>query len=202
MEQVRIYISIHAPRTGSDANFRADWHCAEGFQSTLPARGATETWRYARTRKKYFNPRSPHGERLSISRTMRTSTVISIHAPRTGSDQLLNRISDITGQFQSTLPARGATYGALKYVIEHKIFQSTLPARGATTLSGWSYNTLAFQSTLPARGATGSITTFSGSITFQSTLPARGATYTRCADFGLCWNFNPRSPHGERRQKL
>ena len=35
----------------------------QGFQSTLPARGAT--WRRATksTRPRYFNPRSPHGER-------------------------------------------------------------------------------------------------------------------------------------------
>ena len=60
-----------------------------------------------------------------------TVHMISIHAPRTGSDGA-DELEDAGGLvFQSTLPARGAT-GALKYVIEHKIFQSTLPARGAT----------------------------------------------------------------------
>ena len=58
----RPWISIHAPRTGSDtaAALTAD---ASGFQFTLPARGATR----GRIFKLY--PRK-----------------ISIHAPRTGSD--------------------------------------------------------------------------------------------------------------------
>ena len=56
-------ISIHAPRTGSDG-------------VSLPRE----------LRRIYFNPRSPHGERLKLSgRTSRQK------------------------EFQSTLPARGAT---------------------------------------------------------------------------------------------
>ena len=81
-------ISIHAPRTGSDmvsgrsAGLSADFnprsphgerHGAEAhrqrrglFQSTLPARGATQ--RRPPYAKNYhdFNPRSPHGERRPI----------------------------------------------------------------------------------------------------------------------------------------
>ena len=36
---------------------------------------------------------------------------ISIHAPREGSDQNVARIETHLSKFQSTLPARGATYG-------------------------------------------------------------------------------------------
>ena len=59
------------------------------------------------------------------------------------------------------------------------IFQSTLPARGATYKSPLARCQEVFQSTLPARGATGQ-NTISGILTelFQSTLPARGATRT------------------------
>ena len=56
------------------------------FQSTLPARGATE-------------------QRLRAHRPRR----ISIHAPRTGSDVWAGAASSSPGSFQSTLPARGAT---------------------------------------------------------------------------------------------
>ena len=56
------------------------------FQSTLPARGATNIPRVLSSSQKHFNPRSLHGERL---------------------------IDALTAQrieaFQSTLPARGAT---------------------------------------------------------------------------------------------
>ena len=39
----QLSISIHAPRTGSDSFGTADVTDTEKFQSTLPARGATET---------------------------------------------------------------------------------------------------------------------------------------------------------------
>ena len=56
-------ISIHAPRTGSDASFHPVHPFCTAFQSTLPARGATRR-KPVPTRRHYFNPRSPHGERL------------------------------------------------------------------------------------------------------------------------------------------
>ena len=79
-------ISIHAPRTGSDGNRDGFRPCAYGFQSTLPARGATVLAGGARDSSGDFNPRSPHGERRA---------------------EILRRKSPM--RFQSTLPARGAT---------------------------------------------------------------------------------------------
>ena len=101
-------ISIHAPRAGSDA--------AMGDKN--------ET-------KLYFNPRSPCGERrqpfgaaliepvfqstLPVRGATRyvfvlyTVPIISIHAPRAGSDGRLRRESISPCVFQSTLPVRGAT---------------------------------------------------------------------------------------------
>ena len=78
-------ISIHAPREGSD-----DAMCP------------------ARTTARYFNPRSPRGERRMATRTLESAR-----------------------RFQSTLPARGAT-PPTKVPIRDNKFQSTLPARGAT----------------------------------------------------------------------
>ena len=61
---------------------------AEAFQSTLPARGAT------------------------TQAVMQASfLLISIHAPRTGSDPCTAIIATFSASFQSTLPARGATKG-------------------------------------------------------------------------------------------
>ena len=60
------------------------------------------------------------------------TAVISIHAPREGSDRQAMITGLIPNQFQSTLPVRGATV----YNHFHKntsfLFQSTLPVRGAT----------------------------------------------------------------------
>ena len=57
-------ISIHAPRTGSDFALMVCNTGLSKFQSTLPARGATDRFFLHGNCGQYFNPRSPHGERL------------------------------------------------------------------------------------------------------------------------------------------
>ena len=107
-------ISIHAPRAGSDFTPRITSHWRRVFQSTLPVRGATlPTLDYqpsagisihapragsdakmdenAVKEEKYFNPRSPCGERLFCCALWRVCFI-----------------------FQSTLPVRGATRRAVK----------------------------------------------------------------------------------------
>ena len=106
---LRLLISIHAPRTGSDTS-----------RGTMPLQSP-----------KNFNPRSPHGERRRGRKNACAYHDISIHAPRTGSDIGVARQASPAQRFQSTLPARGATADAILQNI-CKIFQSTLPARGAT----------------------------------------------------------------------
>ena len=130
----------------------------------------------------YFNPRSPRGERRQLP-------------PSSG----------LQAEFQSTLPAGGATTVNVFGLFPGWLFQSTLPAGGAThrwsslsrSATGKHFNprsprgerlaTLqmaasgkSFQSTLPAGG---SDTRLSRSIKprakFQSTLPAGGATSSR-----------------------
>ncbi len=56
-----------------------------------------------------FNPRSPHGERQRVRDAPTRAVVISTHAPRTGSDSRRDGLHRTGGQFQPTLPARGAT---------------------------------------------------------------------------------------------
>ena len=80
-------ISIHAPREGSDKYDDIGFKQIPPFQSTLPVRGATRRrWPWL-SRKKYFNPRSPGGERPMDERYEVIGYRISIHAPREGSDQ-------------------------------------------------------------------------------------------------------------------
>ena len=93
-------ISIHAPRTGSDALQEIKAILLEEFQSTLPARGATVGKCGAHHGEANFNPRSPHGERQAVTIEMRKHGHISIHAPRTGSDvgkeELYHRLKNIS----------------------------------------------------------------------------------------------------------
>ena len=85
---VSTVISIHAPRAGSDAQAMQDKMSALIFQSTLPVRGATVSWARKGADHDYFNPRSPCGERHdSLLAEAFPEFVISIHAPRAGSDE-------------------------------------------------------------------------------------------------------------------
>ena len=235
-------ISIHAPREGSDAVCFFSAHRSARFLSTLPARGATLGRAAAainmsisihapregsdvrglqgRGQRQDFYPRSPRGERQCVCDDCCDKINISIHAPREGSDRPEQCIMAKTGQFLSTLPARGAPAETqVKDALEK--FLSTLPARGATTRS-WrtftpsyfyprsprgerpptrrgSLTTAAFLSTLPARGATMSRPhSFAVLRIFLSTLPARGATRRWPTLPPTSSNFYPRSPRGER----
>ena len=124
-------ISIHAPRTGSDGADRTEINHIGLFQSTLPARGATDSPTCSLYQIRYFNPRSPHGERRQRGRAVRT--VRGHFNPRSPhGERLMPRCPYCDGEiFQSTLPARGATRKGNEQADNHR-FQSTLPARGAT----------------------------------------------------------------------
>ena len=129
-------VSIHAP-----AGERHDCRRIVGnrgmFQSTLPARGATAApWSSSAIDLSFnprsragsdadpadhvacdnrFNPRSPRGERRTSRLARRYARSVSIHAPREGSDSIPARLATASSQFQSTLPARGATCSSCQH---------------------------------------------------------------------------------------
>ncbi len=80
------YISIHAPRVGSDSmesaaalealNFNPRSPCGERQRCNKPQTGIGND----------FNPRSPCGERPQQLDSQARGALISIHAPRVGSD--------------------------------------------------------------------------------------------------------------------
>ena len=147
-----------------------------GFQSTLPARGATAGVQQSAQGHHHFNPRSPRGERPS---------------------PVWKRVC--RKRFQSTLPARGATLQQWQGRLPNR-FQSTLPARGATVFTSFSValpNYISIHA--PREGSDRSPTRMLFSAcSFQSTLPARGATRAHPTGDGTQGYFNPRSPRGER----
>ena len=145
----------------------------------------------------YFNPRSPHGERPSGS-TQRTSEFsfqstlpargattfrhktpacldISIHAPRTGSDQVRCCYSR-QPPISIHAPRTGSDVTFCPVAIARSI-SIHAPRTGSDGIT---------RHVLFVRKR------------FQSTLPARGATLRDGKRVGVRANFNPRSPHGER----
>ena len=79
------------------------------FQSTLPARGATSGTPQRTYTSRNFNPRSLHGERplycCQFAAPLSNFNPRSLHGERLESNSSQNR----SFTFQSTLPARGAT---------------------------------------------------------------------------------------------
>ena len=214
------YISIHAPRMGSDM------------------------------RRANSSPRRPisiHAPRMGSDAVFAMPQVwwrISIHAPRMGSDPAVWVSIIATLLFQSTLPGWGATGRETGSAQDTRNFNPRSPdgERQACYLSifrritisihaprmGSDHNIFSplsvkayfnprspdgerpgilplhsveqrFQSTLPGWGATNThCAKVAGQSVFQSTLPGWGATISppRCSAYPA--NFNPRSPDGER----
>ena len=83
------------------------------FQSTLPARGATARPFCRCSQIKRFQSTLPARGATGSSILPGCAQLISIHAPRTGSDIRKRGSSAAASTFQSTLPARGATSKAV-----------------------------------------------------------------------------------------
>ena len=190
-------ISIHAPRGGSDLahetkhllisdfNPRSPWGERPGaFGATLDALD--------------FNPRSPWGERPALFSPKPAKTVISIHAPRGGSDTADGELGGRRNNFNPRSPWGERLHWATIMVFFSPI--SIHAPRGGSDRCGsvsrcprvdfnprspWGerlrrlqrkYDAVKFQSTLPVGGATFKGTDKHIVFPFQSTLPVGGAT--------------------------
>ena len=170
----------------------------------------------------HFNPRSPHGERHLATRFSLYSSDFNPRSPHGERPAPVYRDCKTMREFQSTLPARGATectacsrrasddfnprsphgerLSSFRACARLDLFQSTLPARGATK-DGVAYSTPIFISIHAPR--TGSDVTifalFCRHINISIHAPRTGSD---CGPPGrttaLRSDFNPRSPHGER----
>ena len=169
-------ISIHAPRTGSDASERACGDRPRKFQSTLPARGAT---------------RDGDGGDLM--------EVISIHAPRTGSDEGVNQLT-IREVFQSTLPARGATLAITMRTFRACYFNPRSP-HGERRAYHTTCDRVAdhFNPRSPHGERRGRRAQDGRRHAISIHAPRTGSDKTKSAHVDAFQDFNPRSPHGERR---
>ena len=149
------------------------------FQSTLPARGATgiEVYREMSENISIHAPRTGSDDRHGLAVTWRH---ISIHAPRTGSDD--------------------EVCGAILYAIE--IFQSTLPARGATIFRPLANVIQTISIHAPRTGSDAIVPSAPVLAVISIHAPRTGSDSARRRASRRWRNFNPRSPHGERLRKV
>ena len=145
------------------------------FQSTLPARGATDRYFSDHVFAFNFNPRSPRGERQKLIKILVKLLNISIHAPREGSDALPLGAVGGARDFNPRSP-RGERPAFLRNSSGKFAFQSTLPARGATCPCARCYYLIRISIHAPREGSDSSHQPCSAAFSY----------------------FNPRSPRGER----
>ena len=130
-------ISIHAPREGGDeAGGGPGLYAVRDFNPRPPRGGRPAAIGIDFNAIKNFNPRPPRGGRLPGGDSPEPETPISIHAPREGGDIRYPCLITAPQIFQSTPPARGATWITSALSVGNYQFQSTPPARGATLQQG------------------------------------------------------------------
>ena len=148
----------------------------EKFQPTLPARGAT---------------------RGVLRRPARLS--ISTHAPRTGSDVIRNWRKPADSLFQPTLPARGAT-GYARIPQNPRMISTHAPRTGS---DGTPYITngraFSISTHAPRTGSDFNAYETINRNRISTHAPRTGSDFSRLQILLALYNFNPRSPHGERR---
>ena len=123
---------------------------------------------------------------------------ISIHAPRTGSDWVCNQNSCWLIEFQSTLPARGATLTLISTSRTRKNFNPRSPHGERRRVQSLNRFAELFQSTLPARGATRYHSGLHSQRAISIHAPRTGSDTKSQGEKTPTEYFNPRSPHGER----
>ena len=168
-------ISIHAPRTGSDAR---------------PPRKKEGL-------KPYFNPRSPHGERRAVRKVKILKVRISIHAPRTGSDGSYFQIPHTMGisihaprtgsdgfttlmlcgcvNFNPRSP-HGERHNHCNFWLCRCYFNPRSPHGERRFMTNLISFTRRISIHAPRTGSDSSTAADDAAARFQSTLPARGAT--------------------------
>ena len=184
---------------GSDGRSRKWRPLHPLFQSTLPGWGATASRAIPSGMESDFNPRSPDGERQSVSACNVFTNLISIHAPRMGSDMGKPTLPITLTMISIHAPRMGSDMAQGARPETRESFQSTLPGWGATSGVLVGHATLRhFNPRSPDGERHGIARHRPRSPRFQSTLPGWGATCASAVGRARPCDFNPRSPDGER----
>ncbi len=192
------------------------------FQSTPPAWGATRLDRVLHRQRYHFNPRSPHGEADEVQDELDDLVrIISIHAPRMGSD--VTSTQKLTGDKYISIhaprmgsdgmnltiaralsisihaPRMGSDNGFGAIGVPPRIFQSTLPAWGTTFWCSTEEYEYLISIHAPRMGSDADIRgpdKPAGHISIHA--PRMGSDQDFRKIHQQMHHFNPRSPHGER----
>ena len=125
-------------------------------------------------------------------------SIISIHAPNTGSDHFVLSSIGFFKYFNPRSQYRERHY-SFRTDGQAFIFQSTLPIQGATRMQETFTLKILFQSTLPIQGATAADAGYTKSYQISIHAPNTGSDFNIGPE--MCkpsFDFNPRSQYRER----
>ena len=220
------HISIHAPREGGDdtgssvrkqdvhdfnprpprggrRTFCKPLNHALKFQSTPPARGATQSADRAGSRRRNISIHAPREGGDCMSATRRSMPAYFNPRPPRGGRRFV-RI-DVLHDFNdfNPRPPRGGRPKHICRSAGSRLFQSTPPARGATRTRLSSQPDIFYFNPRPPRGGRLiAVSSAHPSKSFQSTPPARGATFPPLLLSSPVRHFNPRPPRGGRHNSV
>ena len=212
-------ISIHAPRGGSDCSLNNSVKGCRSISIHAPRGGSDRTFSGSPSKVDYFNPRSPWGERQQSDSASSTSFYFNPRSPW-GERPVSVYLWPLRFGFQSTLPVGGATRRSARPTgwaghfnprspwgerqlqeatrAFNEKFQSTLPVGGATIRFPPTMGCVTISIHAPRGGSDRIITINIQGITISIHAPRGGSDdkeVIRCLNR---YNFNPRSPWGER----
>ncbi len=166
------------------------------FQSTLPAWGETTV----RTTDDYcygFQSTLPAWGETRPAPGLPARPTISIHSPRMGRDAISSEPAS-PAQFQSTLPAWGETGGGVCRRPPAAVFQSTLPAWGETQSDIETYVATLISIHSPRMGRDDLVVQVDLRPDDFNPLSPHGERRAGRIRLSVEKHFNPLSPHGER----
>ena len=149
-----------------------------------------------RARGSDFNPRSPHGERLTWLSHYMLRPQISIHAPRTGSDQAITSHVLPRRYFNPRSP-HGERLAPDADGVGHSI-SIHAPRTGSDARPLQIATSQGISIHAPRTGSDDDLERIVSGIPISIHAPRTGSdAYKHSEDFDKA-DFNPRSPHGER----
>ena len=168
------------------------------FQSTPPARGATNFRHLHRVGGIYFNPRPPRGGATLIDVLSTMSNPYFNPRPPRGGRPHTRQPSSVRSYISIHAPREGGDVHAVKRHIK-KIISIHAPREGGDGMLVWLVWKMTISIHAPREGGDNAGKLVAGAWHgFQSTPPARGATPLCTCDRAKRCYFNPRPPRGGR----
>ena len=168
------------------------------FQPTLPARGATGLF----AKRRINGGISTHAPRTGsdlCALAVIVRLVISTHAPRTGSDDFAATHSR-QGNISTHAPRTGSDLQRPGVLLNQRIISTHAPRTGSDALCVAQHFHRADISThAPRTGSDQLKVAVFVNLVISTHAPRTGSDEVGCEDVTVHDNFNPRSPHGERR---